>query len=102
MKENKLLEPQAYRVQQGRLLSTKSIDNLSLKQQAEYDSEERRRMFKDFSESDKGKSRTLIATFDSPEQCADFVTMHNRLLDKIDMLEYQLSETLDELKMHGV
>jgi hypothetical protein len=102
MKENTLQEPQAYAVQQGKLLDNKSTDKLSLKQHNEYDYEERKRMFKDFSELDQRKSREYLATFNSPKQCADFVAMHNRLLDKIDMLEYQLSEALDELKMHGV
>jgi hypothetical protein len=102
MKENNLQEPQAYAVQQGKLLNNKSTDKFSLKQHNEYDYEERKRMFKNFSELDQRKTREYLATFSSPKQCADFVAMHNRLLDKIDMLEYQLNEALDELKMHGV
>jgi len=96
------LEPQSYRVQQGRLLNTTHTRSFSDKQHAEHDYEERCRMFRDFTELDQGGSRTFIATFNSPQECADFVTMHNRLIDKIDLLEYELNEALDELRIHGV
>jgi hypothetical protein len=102
MNKNEISEPQPYHVQQGRLLMTKDTEKLQTRQQREYDYQEQLRMFKDFTELDQGKSRTFLATFNSPQECADFVTMHNRLIDKIDLLEYELREALDELKMHGV
>jgi hypothetical protein len=48
------------------------------------------RMFKDFDISDNGISRIFIAKFNSPEECANFVDMHNKLVDKIKMIEYEL------------
>ena len=66
------LEPQPYRVQQGHL-SKRDL----------------------FTEQEK-----LIATFNSPQECADFVAMHNRLIDKIDLLEYELKEALEYKYMY--
>ena len=57
------LEPQPYRVQQGRLLLTKDAKKLQTRQQREYDYQEQLRMFKDFTELDQGKSRSIHCYF---------------------------------------
>lgn len=94
------LEPQPYRVQQGYLIMTQNILDKSTRWKTEADHEERCRMFRDFSGYDQGRSRTFLAAFESPQECADFVAMHNRLIDKIDLLEYELREALEYKYMY--
>jgi hypothetical protein len=79
-----------YYVQQGKFISKASDRKLDDKKLFQYNYQEEMRMFKDFDISDNGISRIFIAKFNSPEECANFVDMHNKLVDKIKMIEYEL------------
>jgi hypothetical protein len=85
-----------YYVQQGKFISKASDRKLDDKKLFQYNYEEEMRMFKDFDISDNGISRIFIAKFNSPEECADFVEMHNKLIDKIKMLECELDKARKE------
>jgi hypothetical protein len=87
---NILEDKDIYYVQQGKFISKASDRKLDDKKLFQYNYEEEMRMFKDFNESDDGKSRVFIAKFDFPEECANFVDIHNKLVDKIKMLECEL------------
>lgn len=97
------LEPQAgYHVAQGKIFNQRETKGWSEEMKAFVEYDENHKMFKNFSAEDQGRSAILLATFESRKECADFVEMHNRLLDKIDLLECELKEALDELKMYRV
>jgi hypothetical protein len=89
---NILEDKDIYYVQQGKFINKVSDRKLDDKKLFQYNYEEEIRMFKDFDISDNGISRIFIAKFNSPEECADFVEMHNKLVDKIKMLEHELDK----------
>lgn len=77
------------KLQQGKLLLTKSTERLSERQKSQYQYEESLRMFSNFTAADMGRSRNLIATFQNPEDCKTFIDNYNAMIDEIYALQKQ-------------
>ena len=63
---------------QGQLLMTKVTRRWTKERQERAEFEERKRAFAYFRERDEGRSRVLVAVYDTPEECAAAVAEHNK------------------------
>lgn len=88
-----ILEP----LMQGELLLTNATSRLTYDQRDKCNQQEQSMMFRHFTASDQGRSREFLATFNTPQECKEFVDNYNELLDLIDLLQFQNKE-LQEYK----
>lgn len=80
------------RIKQGKLLNTIATEKMTCDQRDKCNRQEQSMMFRRFTETDQGRSREYLATFESPEKCKAFVDNYNNLLDRLSYLEAEFKK----------
>ncbi len=78
------------KIYQGYLMETPNTRRWTKKERLDGEYEEQRRLFKNQSSLDDGKSRILVSVFHLPEEARDAMIRYNKAVDDLMQIEKEI------------